>query len=81
MAYVQNGVESDNLQTTNLVVVVVLLGYVHTGIVFQRFQKRFCPFNRFDALFTRSKGKYLQCRVYKKNRTDLKLLSISQNSY
>jgi hypothetical protein len=38
-----------------------LLGYVHTGVVFERFQKRFCPFNCFDALFTWSKGKYLQC--------------------
>jgi hypothetical protein len=32
----------------------------HTGVLFQRFQKRFCLFNRFDALFTRSKGKYIK---------------------
>jgi hypothetical protein len=26
------------------------LGDVHTGVVFERFQKRFCPFNPFDAM-------------------------------
>ena len=37
------------------------LGYVHTGVVSERFQKRFHLFCRFDALFTRTKGKYFQC--------------------
>ena len=36
-------------------------GYVHTGVVSERFQKRFHLFYRFDALFTRTKGKYYQC--------------------
>ena len=31
------------------------------GVVSERFQKRFHLFYRFDALFTRTKGKYLQC--------------------
>ena len=33
------------------------LGYVHTGVVSERFQKRFHLFYRFDALFTRTKEK------------------------
>ena len=37
-------------------------GYVHMhGVVSERFQKRFHLFYRFDALFTRTKGKYFQC--------------------
>ena len=36
-------------------------GYVHTGVVSERFQKRFHLFYRFDALFTQTKGKYFQC--------------------
>ena len=38
-----------------------LHGYVHTGVVSERFQKCFHLFYRFDALFTRTKGKYFQC--------------------
>ena len=34
---------------------------MHTGVVSERFQKRFHPFYRFDALFTRTKGKCFQC--------------------
>ena len=38
-----------------------LLSSVHTGVVSERFQKRFHLFYRFDALFTRTKEKYFHC--------------------
>ena len=37
------------------------LGYVYTGVVSERFQKRFHLFYHFEALCTQTKGKYFQC--------------------